>query len=119
MAKDFHFASFHSVIEPLIMTIPEPGQESMRFRMISIRFNAGTLNKSMASIEKTWSTILPDTPFDCSLSDDSLNGQYAADQRMGTIFQYFALFSILIACLGLFWACFPVSAATDQRGRDS
>lgn len=115
VAKDFHFASFHSAIEPLIMTIPKPGQESMRFRMISIRFNAGTLNKSIAAIEKTWSTILPDTPFDCSLYDDSLNVQYAADQRMGTIFQYFALFSILIACLGLFGLA---SLSAQQRTKE-
>ena len=98
VAKDFHFDSFHTAIEPLIIQFPNDDQNS-RYNMMSIRFKAGTLYNSMAFIEKTWKERMNDLPFNYYFYDESLNTLYRADQRFGSIINYFAFLSIIIHVL--------------------
>jgi ABC-type antimicrobial peptide transport system permease subunit len=115
VAKDFHFDSFHTAIEPLIMQIPDSNKKNQRLNMISIRFKAGTLYNSMAFIEKTWKEQMADIPFNYYFYDESLTRHYVADQRLGSIFNYFAVLSIIIACLGLFGLA---SLSVEQRAKE-
>jgi ABC-type antimicrobial peptide transport system permease subunit len=115
VTKDFHFASFHSVIEPLIFTIPDNEHQNDRLRILSIRFKSGTLNSSLASIEKAWKEQMTNIPFNYYFYDESLDVQYSAEQRMGTIFKYFSFLSIIIACLGLFGLA---SLSMEQRTKE-
>jgi len=100
--KDFHFGSFHTFIEPLIVIIPRGQLRNLYLRLISVRFKPGTLESSMAYTEDTWKRLIPDVPFDYYFLDDALNAQYRVERRMGTLFRYFTLFAIFIACLGLY-----------------
>jgi putative ABC transport system permease protein len=113
--KDFHFASFHNAIEPMIFTIPDNNQKISRFRVITIRFKSHAPDQLVSFIEKTWHEQLADSPFDYYFYDDSLNQQYFSEIRMGTIFKYFSFLSILIACLGLFGL---VSITSEQRTKE-
>jgi putative ABC transport system permease protein len=113
--KDFHFASFHTAIEPLIFKIPDDKLQAGRFRVITIRFESSTPDKLISSAEKIWHEQLADNPFDYYFYDDFLNKQYFSEARMGTIFKYFSFLSILIACLGLFGL---VSISTEQRTKE-
>ena len=115
VTKNFHYASFHSIIEPLIFTIPGERQKDARFGILSIRFKSGTLNNSMALIEKIWNDQMNDIPFDYYFYDEFLNAQYHAEQRMGTIFKYFSFLSIIIACLGLLGLA---SISAEQRTKE-
>ena len=100
--KDFHFGSFHTSIEPLICIMPTRQLQNLYLRLISIRFKPGTLQSSMKYIQNKWKEVLSNTPYNYYFLDDVLNAQYKAEQRMGTLFRYFTIFAIIIACLGLY-----------------
>jgi ABC-type antimicrobial peptide transport system permease subunit len=112
VVKDFHFASFHTAIEPLIFKIPDDNQQAARFRVITIRFKSKAPDKLISSVEKVWHEQMAGNPFDYYFYDDSLNKQYFSEIRMGIIFKYFSFISILIACLGLFGL---ISISAEQR----
>jgi len=115
VVKDFHFASFHTAIEPLIFKMPDNNQEASRLGIITIRFKSNAPDKLISYLEKTWHEQVAGNPFDYYFYDDSLNKQYFSDIRMGTIFKYFSFLSILIACLGLFGL---VSISAEQRTKE-
>ena len=113
--EDFHYASFHTAIEPLIFTMPDRNQQAGRFQVLTIRFKSQSPNNLISSIEKTWHEQIAGSPFDYYFYDDSLNKLYFSEIRMGIIFKYFSFLSILIACLGLFGL---VSISAEQRTKE-
>lgn len=115
VTKDFHFASFHTAVEPLIIAIPDINQQNLFYRTISVRFRPGTLSSSMTFIERTWQEQMRDVPFSYYFCDESLKAQYSAEQRMETIFKYFSSLAIVIASLGLFGLA---SFSADQRTKE-
>ena len=102
VVKDFHFGSFHTSIEPLICIVPTERLQNLYMRLISIRFRPGALQSSMRYVERKWKEVLPGTAYNYYFLDDVLNAQYKGEQRMGTLFKYFTVFAIFIACLGLY-----------------
>jgi putative ABC transport system permease protein len=53
-------------------------------------------------MEKYWSQAFPGNPFEYFFLDDYFNRQYANEQKFGRLFTSFAIFAIIISCLGLF-----------------
>ena len=115
VVKDFHFASFHTAIEPLIFKMPDNNQEASRLGIITIRFKSNAPDKLILYLEKTWHEQMAGNPFDYYFYNDSLNKLYFSEIRMGTVFKYFSFLSILIACLGLFGL---VSISAEQRTKE-
>jgi putative ABC transport system permease protein len=115
VTEDFHFASFHTAIEPLIFTFPDSSQEGGRYRVMSVRIKPGNPQGVISFIEKVWHEQVPGEPLNYYFYNDSLNKQYFSEFRMRTIFQYFALISIMIACLGLFGLA---SISAEQRTKE-
>jgi putative ABC transport system permease protein len=113
--KDFHFASFHNAIEPLIFKMPYDNEQAARFRIMTIRFKSNSPDKLISSVERIWHKQMTGNPFDYYFYDDSLNKQYLSETRIGTIFNYFSSLSILIACLGLFGL---VSISAEQKTKE-
>ena len=102
VAKDFHFASFHHEIEPLVFYIPKTAERQDRLRELSVRVAPNSIPQALNYIKKTWRSFGPGEPFNYYLFDDSLNESYQAEQRMGVLFRGFAMLAIFIACLGLY-----------------
>jgi ABC-type antimicrobial peptide transport system permease subunit len=100
--KDFNFGSFHRSIEPLLIVIPSEKYKGIFLRLLSIRFKPGSLQSGMRYIKQKWGEINPDIPFNYYFLNDAINTRYQAEQRMGTLFQYFTVLAIFIACLGLY-----------------
>jgi len=115
VVKDFHFASFHTAIEPLIFNIPDSNDEGGRYRVMSIRIKPGNPQDVISSINTTWHAAMPGVPLDYYFYNDLLNNQYFSEMRMRTIFQYFSFVSIMIACLGLFGLA---SISAEQRTKE-
>jgi putative ABC transport system permease protein len=97
VVKDFHFESLHQKIVPMVMLVNK-GWRSW----LSINMAAGDFQKTIAGIEKTWKTYMPNTPFSYQFLDDRFNKQYEAEQKQRSLFMIFAGISIFISCLGLF-----------------
>ena len=102
LVSDFHFGSFHQSIEPLLIILPSERFQNLFLRLLSVRFKSGTLQSSMKYVADKWKAIILDMPYDYFFLNDALNTQYKAEQRMGTLFRYFTILAIFIACLGLY-----------------
>jgi ABC-type antimicrobial peptide transport system permease subunit len=115
VVKDFHYASFHTEIEPLIFMIPDSSQQNGRLRILTIRYKSWEPDKIISFLENAWKEKLPGTPFNYYFYNDLLNTQYHSEIRMGIIFKYFSMLSILIACLGLLSLA---SVSAEQRTKE-
>ena len=107
--KDFHQKSLYNPIAPL-MLFYRPNVQS-----IQIKVAPGNVDKTIASLKKTWSTIFPDLEFSYTFLDEDFNSQYAADQKRGTIYASFSMLTILITCLGLLGL---IAFTTEQRQKE-
>ena len=102
VTKDFNFSSLHNLIEPVILRIPNPKEENIYYRELSVRINPHSIGKSLEYIEETWKSFYHDQPFNFYFVDENQNSNYLAEQRMSDIFKYFSILAIFIACIGLY-----------------
>jgi len=97
VVKDFNYTSLHQKIEPLVfMNKPE------RMRFFAVKLDAKQIQPAMEHVKKVWTRFSTDYPYEYEFLDASFNEQYKQEQKMQTIFSYFALVTVLIASLGLF-----------------
>ncbi|HTS43447.1 MAG TPA: ABC transporter permease [Puia sp.] len=109
VVKNFNFNSLREEVTPLVLFLNEQNG-NMAFR-IDTRNIPGLISQ----IEAKWRTMAPSQPFSYSFMDDDFNNIYQTEQRIGKIFISFAIFAILIACLGLFGL---VTYAAEQRTKE-
>lgn len=100
VVRDFHFRSLRSKIEPVILTISKTGYA----KYLSIKINSEKTNIEtiLGFLENKWYKIVPSSPFEFFFFDEEFQRMYESERRTNDIFKYSAVFSILIACLGLF-----------------
>jgi putative ABC transport system permease protein len=53
-------------------------------------------------MQTAWDKINPGFPFEYRLLDAAYDELYVEEERLGKIFKYFSILTILISCLGLF-----------------
>jgi len=112
VVRDFHVESLHKKIEPLYIE-----NEPSGFSYISIRIRPRNVSGTMDFLRKKWKEFDSTGTFDYAFLDESFDSQYRAEERLGTIFSYFTLFAIFIACLGLFGlASFTAEQRTKEIG---
>ncbi len=97
VVDNFHFLSLHNPMEPLILFFAPD-----RARVLSLRLQEGDYTSTLASLESRWKEIASNHPFSFTFLDDRLQQNYQQEQAVSSIFDYFAVISILIASLGLF-----------------
>ena len=56
----------------------------------------------IASIEKTWKSLVNDTPFEYSFLDENIQKQYDEDRKVASTITTFTLIAMFISCLGLY-----------------
>ena len=66
-------------------------------------------------IEKEWLNIVPDVPFKYDFLDDKYNKLYKTEEEFGLVIKFSAMFSIFIACLGLFGM---ISFTSERRKKE-
>lgn len=95
--KDFHFTSLHSAIEPLIFVM---AKNTPHYVLAKVRTE--NAKASINAIESAWRQFLPRYPLEYYFLDEHFNKQYRNEERLQTVFLYFASVTVIIACLGLF-----------------
>jgi len=108
--KDFHFENLHQPIVPLLFEIGTDGNNVM-----SIKIDATQREETLAYLKEEWAALRPGFPFEPRFVDQGFNEQYAAEQRVKTIFTFFSALAVLISILGLLGL---VTFATAQRTRE-
>ena len=112
VVEDFHFASFHKTIEPLIISA-SPAQVNFMLIRISPEQPAATLG----ALQSSWERLAEGFPFEYFYLDESIDHLYHADWQASRMVIYFTALAILIACLGLFaLAQFNLERRTKEIG---
>ncbi|HVY74500.1 MAG TPA: ABC transporter permease, partial [Puia sp.] len=113
--NDFNFESMHQRIVPLVLIMRSPATQF--YNNISIKLSSTNIHQALAYLEKTWHSLLPETPYEFSFLDDKFDQLYQSEQRQGTIFILFSCIAIFIACLGLFGlSAFAISQRVKEIG---
>ena len=98
MVKDHYFQSLYDEMDPAFLTMnPAWGHGNLL-----IRIRPENIQETIAMIEDTWNTFVPEIPLNYRFLDEDMYEEYANDERWTTIINYSSLFAIFIACLGLF-----------------
>ncbi len=99
---DYHFASLHQPIEPVVLEYNMG--ESLRgwANTVLIKLNPGDVSKQLDAIDSKVKELVPDAVLNYNFVDDHLDSLYVSEIKMSKLFKGFTLFTILIACLGLF-----------------
>lgn len=96
IVKDFHFESLHQRITPMVFV------NSNRFNVLSVKIGGGSIQESIAELEKHWKAFLPERPFDFQFLSEQHRALYVAEHKQSTLFTTFSILAIFIASLGLF-----------------
>jgi ABC-type antimicrobial peptide transport system permease subunit len=110
--KDFHTASVHQPISPLIFRCA-PDNVSMAM----VRIEAGSERKVINNLTSFYKKINPGYALNLQFLDETFRAQYLTEERTLTLAKYFAWLTILISCLGLFGlAAFDTERRTKEIG---
>ncbi|MEL6942110.1 MAG: ABC transporter permease, partial [Bacteroidota bacterium] len=99
VVKDYHFQPFDLAIEPLFMAFR--GNTSDGGNII-IKAQTDDLENTVAHIQNTMKTLIPQYPYEVEFMDETFNNLYESEQRFGKAFNIFTLLALFIACMGLF-----------------
>ncbi|WP_090384712.1 ABC transporter permease [Dyadobacter sp. SG02] len=111
--KDFHIASFHSAIKPLILV----HYKGLNTEHMMIRIKAGQTSRALAHIEQITHSFNPNYPFTYHFLDESFEQMYRSELIVSTLIRYFGIMAIVISCLGLLGlAAFTAEQRTKEIG---
>ncbi|MBW1911592.1 MAG: hypothetical protein JRI43_00210 [Deltaproteobacteria bacterium] len=112
VVKDFNIRTLHHKVAPLMMVMND-----LRLQHLFIKIVGTDIPATISSVEATWSSLVPDYPFEFQFLDESLAELYQADRRLGNIINAFAGLALFVACLGLFGlASFVAERRTKEIG---
>lgn len=102
VVKDFHFQPFNLSIKPMQITFHQ--ENNLRYYgniVMKMKMDENT-EETIAQVEKTLKTFLPEVTFNFNYLDDAYNNLYQNEQRFGKAFTIFTILALFIACIGLF-----------------
>lgn len=108
--KDFHIASLHKPISPLVIFLSKND-----YNEALVKMSAADITGSIDHLRATWEEMIPHRPFEMVFLDDAYDKLYQAEQQIGSAFGIFAFLAIIIASLGLFGLA---AYTTVQRAKE-
>jgi putative ABC transport system permease protein len=101
--RDIHQRSLYSAVGSTVLThVSDEGDIENRARRLTLRLETDDLAGTLASIQEKWEELKPGNPYFSFLLDEFYDSQHRSEERLGRIFQAFAVLAILIGCVGLF-----------------
>jgi len=112
VVKDFNFKSLKENVAPLVFSYDSAG-----WTTLYVRARPGQAADAIAAVSQLWQRYDGAYPFSYSFLSDDFDRMYRADQRIGTLFNVFAIVAIIISCLGLFGlAAYSAQVRTKEIG---
>ena len=112
VVKDYHIRSLHQKIDPLILFY-----QPARCRFMFVRIRSQHSGDVIKHIEKIFNKYAPRFPFDYHFMNERLNELYTWERQTGQTMSYFAVLTIIIACVGLFGlSSYTVEQRTKEIG---
>jgi len=102
--KDYHNYSLHKSMEPMVIDLVEPKSDQERWatNYVAIKINAANTYKTIESIEQKWKAMAPDTPFNYTFLDSSIDKLYQSETKLGKLVVIFTIITVVLACMGIF-----------------
>ncbi|MCB0687848.1 MAG: ABC transporter permease [Saprospiraceae bacterium] len=111
VVQNFHFASLHQPIEPLVIFPQNWG------RQVLIRLSDGDLQQALDKVKETWSSLITHRPFSYHFIDEEFAKMYRFENQNAQVTYVFTWLAIFLACLGLFGvASFGFAQRTKEIG---
>ncbi|GAB5524812.1 MAG: ABC transporter permease [Roseivirga sp.] len=99
--KDFNFASAKQEIGP-VMWVAANEREVQYLNSIYVKFAPAYLPQVKTVLAETWSSLVPDRPFDFTFVEEQNMASYEEEARWRKIITSASVLAIIISCLGLF-----------------
>ena len=96
VVKDFNFKPVQETIGPMFLNRNTWGGYAM------VRTLPGETENTIKALEQICKEINPSYPFNYSFLDQDIANLYKAEERLGSLFNIFAVLAIVISCLGLY-----------------
>jgi len=97
VVKDFHFASMHDPIRPLIVTLLSNEDHGT----ILVRTGPGATKPALGNIEDLCKQLNPEFPFTYLFADQLFGRLYKSELLVDKLSDCFAVLAIFISCIGL------------------
>jgi len=112
LMKDFHLASLHEAINPLVICF---NPQNSNYLLVKTR--PGQTTEAIAGLERLAKRFNPNYPFSYHFIDEAYEQLYRTEQQVHTLVNYFGMLAIVISCLGLFGlAAFTAEQRTKEIG---
>ncbi len=98
VVKDFHFGPLQENIRPVYFIHVK---NAIIYRYLSFKLKAGNTAASIAAIQKKWSTLIPDAPFDYVFMDNTLAKLYAKEIQIKKASEAATIIALVIVLLGV------------------
>jgi len=108
--KDFHYASLHTEVEPLMIHVYPQFSA-----FLNVRVKTDNIKETIGRLQAKWATLQPSAEFDFFFLDSHYDNQYRAEMSLGKVIAFFTMLAVVIACMGLFGLA---SFITEQRTKE-
>jgi putative ABC transport system permease protein len=98
VVEDFHYASLHESIEPLVFYL----DPFVPFEYFFVKTKPENISEILGLLKDKWRQIVPDQPFEYFFLDQKFAQFYHSEERWSRIVTYSSILAISIACFGLF-----------------
>jgi putative ABC transport system permease protein len=99
ITRNFHFNSMQQAIQPMVFFsvkgIPI-------YRYLSFKIHPGNISRSLEAIQKKWTILFPDAPFDYAFMDQTLQKLYRTELQLEKAAYVATALALLIVLLGIF-----------------
>jgi len=96
--KDFHYASLHNKVEPIVLVLQD---RPISMPLFNIRITGNNTEEVIAFVDEKRKEFGDHYPFDYQFLTENLDEYYKEEAVIGSIFRYFTILTIFIAALGL------------------
>ncbi|QDK77928.1 FtsX-like permease family protein [Spirosoma sp. KCTC 42546] len=106
VVADYHFASLHNQIEPIMLIYQTDSPPNVLVRVKTA---------DVGAVRSIWESLIPNYPFEANFLDTLVNQQYQREEKAKILLSWFSALIIFIACLGLFGLA---TFTTEQRTKE-
>lgn len=110
IVKDFHIASLHHEIRPLVIQV----DYNLLFKVL-VKIKPADIPSTLDFIKSKWESLGIERPFNYQFLDERFAMAYEKEQKFEKLFTLFALISIAVSCMGLYGL---VLYNTERRSKE-
>ena len=112
VVRDFHHKSLKMALNPTVLKL-----NLAFFGFVSVRISPANVPSTLDFLEKTFQELMPRFEYRYFFLDDDFRQKYPNEEKVQSIYTYFGVLAVFVACLGLFGlASFIIERRTKEIG---